>query len=121
MLVSGTRITASMPSIKEPDPLASHPKYEMVQRIKDAMYGFVVLARNKVSQELVAIRFFDNRWVPTRLWELQIMGREEPAGGPEPLEIRHSVEGPAVTMQAAQGAVDPAGRQRWVGGWDSQG
>ncbi len=58
-----------MPGWKEPDPLAIHPKYEMVKRIKDAMYGFVVLARNKESQELVAVRFFDNRlrkgqWIP---------------------------------------------------------
>lgn len=43
------------------NPLLGHPKYEFVGKIKDAMFGVVVLARNKDSKEEVAIRFFDNR------------------------------------------------------------
>ncbi|GAB4823728.1 hypothetical protein N2152v2_010774 [Parachlorella kessleri] len=45
----------------EPDPLAGHAGFETVRRLTDAQYGFVVLARDKATQELVAIRWFDNR------------------------------------------------------------
>lgn len=46
---------------KEPekDPLAGHPVYEQVRFINSGSFGYVVLAKNKQTNDEVAIKFVE--------------------------------------------------------------
>lgn len=52
-----------------PDPLRETSRYTKVADLSHGSFGFVQLARNTETQELVAIKFIErgdrvNRWVP---------------------------------------------------------
>lgn len=50
---------------KEPeqDPLEGHPVFEKLKFINSGSFGYVILARNKVSGEQVAIKFVEVKYV----------------------------------------------------------
>jgi hypothetical protein len=61
------------PPKEHPDPLKETPRYVKIADLSSGSFGFVQLARNTETNELVAIKFIErgDRWVP-----------RGPAGGP---------------------------------------
>jgi hypothetical protein len=88
-------MTGVAPPTERPDPLRESSRYDKIADLSSGSFGFVQLARNTETNELVAIKFIErgDRWV----------------GGPA-----HGEAGPR-----------PVGRQAWCvslgGGWDRTG
>ncbi len=44
------------------EPLSGHPRYELVRKLGQGSQGFVQLAKDKQTNELIAIKFINRGW-----------------------------------------------------------